>query len=209
MYFVLFIGSVPTDRAELSGKYYNTLQPLLQNIEGFLEETSFAAPSQPGVRCLFARFANGTSLVEWRNHPTHLRIMHHARREVFDQFRITVGTDALPSATAASDEQRVVIAYQRPATQEAVQEDMNPSYLFRGTASDMLAECQSYASANIRMWVLRLKFGASADEFEASFERIPGDALYRIYVLRDYTKDDRTEAPEGITKAEAAAGAED
>ncbi|KAH8682534.1 hypothetical protein BX600DRAFT_430407 [Xylariales sp. PMI_506] len=207
MFYVLFAGSVRSDKSALSDQYYNTLQPILHQSKGFIEELPLGDPTRPNASLLFARFATADSLARWRNHPQHLRIMHHARHGIFEQYRVTVGTDTPRSIEAAKAEGRVVVVYQRSATQELCPESVQLPLVAKSRVFEMATDVAFYNGENHFMWVVRLKTGSDVDEFEASLERVPGDAVHRIHVVRDYTKADRDEAPVGIDKAEAEAGA--
>ena len=55
------------------------------------------------------------------------------------------------------------------------------------------------------LWVFNLRAGAKPDVFESGIERVAGDAVYRIHVVRSYGKRDRKEAPVGIDEAESGA----
>ncbi|KAF2169904.1 hypothetical protein M409DRAFT_20317 [Zasmidium cellare ATCC 36951] len=205
MHYVLFSGIVPASKAAVGAEYYGTLQPILQNISGFIEEVPFGDPTQPHRQCLFAQFTDAAALARWRNHPTHLRVMHDARQNVFDEFRIVVGTDNDDAAAAA---ERIVNIYQRPVRTTEPGEDLKR--LVDGvekTAAGKTPESKFYVGEKLLMWVSRPKGGSSVEEFEASLERVPGDAVYRVRVVREYSKGDRREAPVGIDGAEAMAGA--
>jgi hypothetical protein len=74
-----------------------------------------------------------------------------------------------------------------------------------GSTSEGLADSEHYVGENRSLRIWRLNAGANAEEFEASLERLPTDVVYRLQVIRDYSKGNRTEAPLGIDDAETAA----
>lgn len=188
-------------------EYYSTLQPIIQNVDGFIEEIGFRDPTNPEGQCLFARFTDAGALARWRNHPTHLRIMHDARHNVFEKFRIVVGTD---DDAAVNDEgsERVVVVYQRPVTtMEPMEELKRLANRVEKTVAGGSTESKFYVGEKLLMSVSRLKAGADVEAFEASLERVPGDSVCRVRVVREYTREDRKEAPKGIDEAEAKAGA--
>ena len=213
MFYILFTATLPAGQSALSEQYYSTLQPILHNNKGFIKETPFSDPTEPGAQLLFGHFVDENSMKRWRNNPTHLKIMHQARHHMFDHFRVTVGTDDTPESSAATKEgeERVVVVYERPAaTQELLHpEHMQLSYVTKveEVSERTVVDSKFYMGEESWVWVSRLKIGTSADEFEALLERVSGDAVYRIHVIRDYTNDDRKEAPRGIDEAEAVAGA--
>jgi len=210
MFYILFTATLPAGQSSLSEQYYSTLQPILHNNKGFIKETPFSDPTEPGAQLLFGHFVDENSMKRWRNNPTHLKIMHQARHHMFSHFRVTVGTDDTPepsSAATKEGEERVVVVYERPATQELRPEHTQLSYVTKIEVSERTVDSKFYMGEDSWVWVSRLKIGSSADEFEALLERVSGDAVYRIHVIRDYTNDDRKEAPRGIDEAEAVAGA--
>lgn len=197
MYHVLFIGCVPADRRVLSGQYYSTLQPILHSLEGFIEEASFGHPSRPDVRLLLARFADEAALTRWRNHPQHLEIMQHARNNIFQWYRIIVGTDASQSPMTRAGSGRVVIIYQRPAAEETRVEHMQLPFKDACTASSLAEDPEMFVTESLFLWVFRLNNRVGVNEFEAALERVRGDAVHSVHVVREYTQSDRSEAPVG------------
>lgn len=208
MYFVLFAGSVPTDKRPLSGKYYETLQPLVHEQDGFIEETPFGDPEGPNKQLLYAKFADSNALERWRNNTTHLRLMHHARHNIFDHYHITVSSDQPPPKDSPNveDHSRIVVVYQRPAGEELHPEVMLLSHISSSKATGLVDDSKFYAGEKLWMWVLRLTGTTKANELESCINRKPEDSMQRMYVVRDYSKDNRREAPAGIDQAEAEAG---
>lgn len=115
----------------------------------------------------------------------------------------------MTAAGATQEPDRIVVVYQRPATQELHFDEATQrlSYITKSDVSGLATDSKFYVGEKSWAWVSRLEIGASADAFEAALDRVPNDAVYRMRVVRDYTKGDRREAPLGIDKAEAAAAA--
>lgn len=185
----------------MASRYYSKLQPILNNIDGFLEELPFSDPTRADTSMLYARFRDEEALTQWRNNQTHLRIMHHARQKMYDSFHVTIGTDAIPSESSVPAKELLV--YQRPKTQE-LDEPIPLSQIVKDSGLEQIAESEYYVGDTV-VWVLRVKAGASASELKDALVRVPGDSAQRGYVVREYTKEDRRRAPEGIDKAEAGA----
>ena len=202
----MFVGTAHAEKGTESEQNYRQLQPILyHNVEGFIDETGFINPSQPETQMLFARFANEDAIAQWRNNPTHLKIMHHARHSVFGHFRITVCTDISRPSTTGKETEPVVLVHDRQHNGNLESEQMQPG-LKGGSTSEGLADPEHYVGENRSLRIWRLNAGANAEEFEASLERLPTDVMYRLQEIRDYSKGDRTEAPLGIDDAETAAG---
>lgn len=202
MYYVLFVGSVPADKSALSGQYYGTLQPFVHSIKGFIEETSFGHPSRSDERLLLARFTDEDALKRWRNHPQHLKVMRHSRSEIFQWYRITVGTDASESPLTTERSGRVVIMYQRPAVKESHVEHMQLPLRDARLTSNLAEDPDVFVGESLILWIFRLNIGVVVDEFKATIDRVPGDAVVSVHVVREYTQSYRSEAPAGLDEAE-------
>lgn len=197
MYHVLFVGSRPAESNALSGQYYKTLQPILPSLEGFIEETSFGDPSRPDVRLLLARFADEAAIERWRNHPQHLKIMQHARTKIFQWYRITIGKDTLsPLTTEATT--RVVIIYQRPCAQETHSKHTQLPLKIPAATLNLAEDPEMFVADSQTLWIFRMKNGVSMVDFESNIERVDGDSVHLVQVVREYTQSNRVEAPVDI-----------
>ncbi|KAF2221316.1 hypothetical protein BDZ85DRAFT_265179 [Elsinoe ampelina] len=204
MLYVLFTATVREEQSTLSDQYYSTLQPIVRRIEGFVDETPFADPSRPNGQLLLARFDDEDAIARWRNSPTHLRIMHHARHDIFEDFRVTIGTD-LPDASAESyQDARMIVVHQTPSlgVPSTDPEQEAPSLV---TTDRQMETSESFIGASSALKVWRLKTKAEVQHLEASLARLPNDSVYKIHVVREYGKNERKEAPAGVDEAEAAA----
>lgn len=132
--------------------------------------------------------------------------MHSARHNIFSSFRITVGRDEPQCPAKSGEKQKIVVVYARPAgNTQPTEEDMVLPHSDKEEIARSGSETTFYEGEDCWMWVLRLVEGVDVNGIEAGFQRVDSDSLYKMYVVRDYTKDDRTEAPEGIDQAEAEA----
>ena len=207
MFYVLFSAVVKPEHAKKGEQYYTKLQPILNKTAGFIEEIPFSDPSNPSGQLLFANFEDAASIMRWRSNKTHLRIMHHARHQIFEQFRVTVGSDEAP---IGDREGRVVVVYTRQESPRDLKEDSKElSTIVSADASSIEDEMEFYVGESQWMWVARLRAGRKAKDFEDLLRRVPNDAVTRMYVTREYTQNDRREAPTGIDAAEKKASALD
>ncbi|KAG8623050.1 hypothetical protein KVT40_008026 [Elsinoe batatas] len=205
VFFVLFTATVREDQSTLSDQYYSTLQPIVQRIEGFVDETPFADPSRANGQLLLSRFNDEGAIARWRNSPTHLRIMRRARHDIFEDFRVTIGTD-LPDASAEADQDaRMIVVHQTPST-EISSTDTEQAAPASVMTDRQLKASESFIGASPALKVWRLKNKADVQHLETSLARVPNDSVYKIHVVREYSKNERKEAPVGIDEAETAAG---
>ncbi|CAI6331191.1 unnamed protein product [Periconia digitata] len=168
----------------------------------FSTETPFADPTHPETSLLFAQFVDEDAIIRWRNNSTHLGIMHHSRHHMFNQFRVIVGTDA-SNPSSELEGGRVVVVYQRLPLQDCQPEHMQLSYVTKSDTSALVTESEFFVGENSWVWIAKLTDGSSAEEYEESLQRVSGDILDRVHVVREYTKTERSEAPGNLDAAEA------
>jgi len=192
MHFVLFRGNLAASpaAADTSDRYYS----IARNMPGFLTESSWRDPSRPNLQFLFATFADEDAVKTWRNDKLRLGMMHSARHEVFTDFRTTIGVDV-------PETEPVVLVHKRPALLE--EEDVGVNVRSdEARLGKLTTGSELYTREGEVMWVWPLAKGVDVDDIVRSLERVEGDVLFRVHVLREYTKDDRGQAPQGLDKAE-------
>lgn len=201
MYHVVFQGTVEPHYSALGDRFYSLLLPLLHKSPGFIDETAFASTSNPNGQVLHAKFKDAESVNTWRVEPTHLRVERTGREKVFEEYRIRVG----PGAEEAEEdrERQVVMLYQRPHAVAAGPKggevpktmkdlaDVKP-----GENADLWSDLNDeavYQSEKTMLWLSSWKSNVTALKVESALQRVEGDSVQRVRVIRDYTKVDRKE----------------
>ena len=199
-YHVVFQGTVVPQYASLSDRFYTLLLPLLHASPGFIEETGFASTTDPNGQVLLAKFKDAESMETWRVEPTHLRVERTGREKVFEEYRIRIG----PGAEEADEKEgQVVLLYQRPhavaaagakdgKTPQTVKELLDPQLLDAKILVGM-DTVAVYQSEKTMLWISSWPSDATAKKVETALQRVEGDAVQRVKVVRDYTKVDRRE----------------
>ncbi|KAI4210633.1 MAG: hypothetical protein LQ351_006512 [Letrouitia transgressa] len=228
MFFVVFELNLPASRTPVSMEYYAKLQSILQTQAGFISEVPYASPHREGRQVLVAKFVDEASVRAWRLQHDHLIIQYHARREVFDDYRLRVG----PSTSLDREEGEVsegaehvtrkkghiICLYERPIL--AAEDTADPSSIPSNVVDLVDREAQKdpslkdviaslvdttvYQSEKTMLWISGWVDKDAAVGFGHLVSRTQGDSIQLVRVERDYGKYDRNEAPEGADAAQAA-----
>ncbi|KAL9612978.1 MAG: hypothetical protein Q9167_002455 [Letrouitia subvulpina] len=228
MFFVIFELNIPASLTPVSTEYYMKLQNILPSQAGFISEVPYASPHHEGRQALVAKFVDEASVRAWRLQHDHLMMQYHARREVFDDYRLRVGPEiSLGQEGGEVKEGRehvtekkghVICLYERPM--QATGETAEPSSLSNNVVDlvdpmaqkdpllkDVVAslvDTTVYQSEKTVLWVSGWVDKDAAVGFEQLISRTHGDSIHIVRVERDYGKHDRNEAPEGADAAQAA-----
>lgn len=199
-YYVIFEGTVPDDKLAVAEQYYKTLHPKLLQVSGFIEESNFASPHTPEKSVAISQWEDEAAIRRWRNKSTHLRIQEKASTGVFESYRIRIGpalgSDQDSSNMALSGAGQCVVLYQREKHEGSLNNDIAPLVDDSHTLElkEALLDCSVY-QASQTVWISTWRSETAADRFEKLIRRTPGDAIWRVRVLRDYGKFDRKDAP--------------
>lgn len=214
-FYAIFEGTKYPTGSSRSQSYYKALKPHLREQNGLIEEVGyFNDNAVDGM--LLSSWTSEEAMNAWRTLPTHLRVQQAAREEVFASYRIRIGVEAeadgevdynSSNTRITSAPGRVVVLYQRPiATTSQIKIDfseisseLTKSLLMEDsddttTLKDILDQSTWVTKTHV-LHVSGWSDVASAEAFEGSIRRVPGDWRRRIVVTRDYTKVDRKEAP--------------
>ncbi|KAI4160522.1 MAG: hypothetical protein LQ342_005629 [Letrouitia transgressa] len=228
MFFIVFELNIPASRTPVSTEYYAKLQRILHTQAGFISEVPYASPHREGRQVLVAKFVDEASVRAWRLQHDHLMIQHHARREVFDDYRLRVGPEISPGQEEGKASEgaehvtekkgHIICLYERPIP--ASKGTAEPSSI-SGNVVDLvdpvaqkdpslqdvvasLVDTTVYQSEQTVLWVSGWADKDAAVDFEHLISRTQGDNIHLVRVERDYGKYDRNEAPEGADVAQAA-----
>ncbi|KAJ9654526.1 hypothetical protein H2198_006469 [Neophaeococcomyces mojaviensis] len=206
-YYAIFEGSVYPEKTDASNKFYETLSPHLRRQRGLVEEINYFNQN-PNDSMLLSSWISEEALTEWQVLPIHLRIQKAAREGVFSSYRIRLGHES-ESATSkmTSSPGQFMVLYQHPKSSAHGLDDANRSLLpsmghLLGEGydpSEILKALLDHALWSTETHMLHVSGWpdkATAEIFEHSLKRVPGDWLRRIAVARDYTGTHRREAPE-------------
>lgn len=199
-YHVVFQGTVVPQYASISDRFYTLLLPLLHASPGFIEDTGFASTTDPNGQVLLAKFKDAESVNTWRVEPTHLTVERTGREKVFEEYRIRIG----PGAEGSDEKEgQVVLLYQRPhavaaawikdgKTPTNTKELLDTERMENEIFGDMNGEAM-YLSERTVLWISSWKSNATAVKVETALQRVEGDTIQRVKIVRDYTKLDRRE----------------
>jgi heme-degrading monooxygenase HmoA len=77
------------------------LKPLLERIEGFLDNERFESRGRPGWLLSHSTWRDEKSLVRWRTQGEHRQVQERGRAEIFQDYRLRVGEITADSAPPA------------------------------------------------------------------------------------------------------------
>jgi heme-degrading monooxygenase HmoA len=86
------------------------LKPILERIDGFVDNERFESRSRPGWLLSHSTWRDEKSLVRWRSQEEHHRVQARGRAEIFQDYRLRVGeiaADTAAGADAAMQQQRL------------------------------------------------------------------------------------------------------
>ena len=187
------------DKAAIAGEYYKMLLPELHKIPGFINETPLGSPSNPDKAVEVAAFENEEAIKRWRNESNHLRIQGKASHGVYESYRIRIGPtvdDDHNESVGLADEHQYIILYQCDKPDGSLNSDAS-SLISTGAPTEIkeyLLDSSVY-HASQAVWISTWSSGFAASKFERLIDRVPGDIVKRIRVMRDYTKVHRKDAP--------------
>ncbi|KAK3707270.1 hypothetical protein LTR37_012271 [Vermiconidia calcicola] len=205
--YVVFEGVTRSDQLQRSDNFYTTLSPHLRNQPGLIEEINYGNQS-PNDSMLLSSWMNEEALVAWQILPILLRIEKAGHEKVFSSYRIRVGweEEVPPPKARTFKPGHYMVLYQHPKISEHMSEPWQES--IQMPVKSILLDDVDSASVLKRLldhsvWLTETHIlhvsgwpdAALAEGFEHSIKRVPGDWLRRIAVDRDYTGQDRDEAP--------------
>ena len=110
MFSVIFEVHPKQEKFGLYLELAKTLRPILEGIEGFIDNERFESTDRPGWLLSHSTWRDEKSVVRWRTVGKHHETQQRGRDEVFQDYHLRVGEvvrDTAPPAGAAIVEKRL------------------------------------------------------------------------------------------------------
>lgn len=198
MFYITFETQIPPANRSLSSQYYTKLQGLVQSAPGFVAETGFTSMTVEGKRLLFVRFLNEESAHQWRVNPVHLNIQAKARYQIYTDYRLRVGPEALLDTehrpeTARTDTNGMLLILEHSLDDIASSERID--WLLSCLPQITPQIIDTYANARLKIHLIPLQDTTSAHELVQALESKGEITVYCMGIIREYGNNDRTQAP--------------
>lgn len=203
--FVCFEGKYHADQTELGGRFYRQMSELVQTQPGFISQTAFVSVDDDLQRLLYVRFEDEEHLHKWSNNHAHRGVQAKGRANVFADYRLRVGKEALPdqlefSNSGTASASKYLLLWQYPKSTKNTDNDQDTSYsaLEVDVPSVIWQRVVDTATYHNNTHILRISAWPSENlgrRVEAAIPRIEGDDLRLIRIERDYGRFRRDEAP--------------
>jgi heme-degrading monooxygenase HmoA len=216
MFSVIFEVHPKTEKFDLYLNLAKELRPLLQEVDGFIDNERFQSTRRPGWILSHSTWRNEKALVRWRTVAKHHETQQRGRDEVFQNYHLRVGEivldTALPPGTAIVEQRldeteigaaKFVTLTEMQLTPSAVGSLTAvalPDRLFLDRDYTDLIDYNVFASiynevklALLASWRDR----RSAERFEPhSFTDVNAIRHRVVRIIRDYSMFDRHESPQ-------------
>jgi heme-degrading monooxygenase HmoA len=212
MFSVIFEVHPRQERFKLYLDLAKGLKPILEGIDGFIDNERFESTRRPGWILSHSTWRDEKSVVRWRTVAQHHDTQQRGREEVFEDYHLRVGEvvlDTMPPAGVPIVEQRLDETEVGAATfvtltevqhQTGVTAAAPTDWLLPDWAQANLVDYDVFASiynkgklALLASWRDRL----AAERFKPPSRAGADGARHRIVrVVRDYGKFDRRESPQ-------------
>lgn len=190
------------------------LRPILQSMDGFVENERFESASRPGWLLSHSSWRDEKALVRWRTHAVHHAVQARGRSEIFEDYHLRVGeqtADSDPPPHAIIGQSRfdvtevgsaglVTFTEVVPAKTTTLAPDRLPGALGLDLSHGAIAGYDVWASLYTERKLALLVGWKDANAADAFAPR-KTDAVdklrhRRVRILRDYGRFDRREAPQ-------------
>lgn len=192
------------------------LKPILETIDGFIDNERFESKSRPGWILSHSTWRDEKSVIRWRTEGEHHAVQEKGRFEIFQDYRLRVGDvtsdthppKAAPVAERRFDETEVgsakVVTFTeitpRKGVALATQFDLLPGHLGLDVGIGAIVEHDVYASiynpGKLALLVSWKDSKAAANWAPKTIEGIQDLRHRAVRVVRDYGRFDRREAPQ-------------
>jgi heme-degrading monooxygenase HmoA/pimeloyl-ACP methyl ester carboxylesterase len=216
MFSVIFEVNRKPDQQDEYLKQAKHLKPILETIDGFIDNERFESQLRPGWLLSHSTWRDEKSLVRWRTQSEHHGVQEKGRFEIFQDYHLRVGEiviDTMPPAGASTGEQRfdetesaeakfATFTEITPADAAsfAVQPPMIPAQVGLAPTRPGLLGHDVFKSINTPGKLALLCSWRSAADAKswkpASFEGVEHFRHRVVRVVRDYGMFDRREAPQ-------------
>ena len=200
------------------------LKPVLEAIDGFVDNERFESRLRPGWVLSHSTWRDEKSVVRWRTQGEHHVIQGKGRFEIFADYHLRVGdvtADTAPPAEAPVLERRFdetevgaakLVTFTEITPEQGIafeaQSDLLPAHLGLDPTSGAIVEQDVFASIyNPGKLALLLSWKDAKAGNAWSPRKIDGIAKLRhrrVRVVRDYGRFDRREAPQFYADIEGA-----
>lgn len=221
MFAALFEVQPKSDQWDAYLDTARSLRPLLEQIEGFVENVRYRSLTRDGWLLSLSVWSGEKALVRWRTQPQHHLAQEKGRNEVFLDYHLRVGQltrdTQLPHgqllAEQRLDETEVgagttdtVVNAQRPA--EWVTQN-SPAEIAAWLGLDLDAPglvawdvYDAVLTPGDLILVMTWRNSEAADRYAAREANPDGARLRQVRIVRDYGKYDRRESPQYFPELE-------
>jgi heme-degrading monooxygenase HmoA/pimeloyl-ACP methyl ester carboxylesterase len=216
MFSVIFEVNRKPDQQDEYLKQAKHLKPILETIDGFIDNERFESQLRPGWLLSHSTWRDEKSLIRWRTQSEHHGVQEKGRFEIFQDYHLRVGeivSDTMPPPGASAGERRfdetesaeakfATFTEITPADTAsfAVQPKMIPAHVGLASGCSGLLGHDVFKSINTPGKLALLcswKTAADANSWKpASFEGVKQLRHRVVRVVRDYGMFDRREAPQ-------------
>jgi heme-degrading monooxygenase HmoA len=212
MFSVIFEVHPRPERFDLYLDLAKELKPILEGIDGFIDNERFESTRRPGWILSHSTWRDEKSVVRWRTVAKHHETQQRGRDEVFQDYHLRVGeivADTAPSAAVTLVEQRLDETEIGPAKfvtltevqpQPGVTAAALPDWLRLDREAKSLVDYDVFASIyNKGKLVLLASWQdrRAAERFTPAVDVGADQLRHRIVrVVRDYGMFDRRESPQ-------------
>lgn len=202
-------------RKEAFGLYLDlakTLKPILERIDGFIDNERFESRRRPGWILSHSTWRDEKAVVRWRTTAKHHETQQRGRDDVFEDYHLRVGeivADTMPPSGMAIVEQRLdeteigaatyVTLTEAQSTTVALDAEALPELVGLNQGLAGLVEFDVFKSIYNEGKLALLVSWCSRRSAEAFVPRSASGSSFRhrtIRVVRDYGMFDRRESPQ-------------
>ncbi len=197
MFSVIFEVHPKKEQFDLYLTLAKDLRPILQGIDGFIDNERFESTRRPGWILSHSTWRDEKSVVRWRTVGKHHEIQQRGRDDVFQDYHLRVGEivydtappEGMPLVEQRLDETEVGAAKSELADRLAL-ERKHPALIDH----DVFASIYNPGKlALLTLWRDR----HSAEEFDWHLLMESGAVRHRVVrIVRDYGMFDRRESPQ-------------
>ena len=198
MHYSLFEAIIEPGKGRVAEAYYMSLLPKVKGIDGFIKDTFVGSVHNAQLAINIAEWKDADALARWRNEGNHLRAQGKGPN-IYRSYRIRIGR-AVEGAGGSDDRdaKQWIVLYYRDSFDGKPADDVT-SLLQTEAASmrDDLLDSVVYQGSRI-VWISAWPSRGAAQKLREALPRVDGDTLIILAVERDYTKNEREEAPSKV-----------
>jgi heme-degrading monooxygenase HmoA len=221
MFSVLFEVNRKPERKDAYLAMAKHLKPILERVEGFVDNERFESLRRPGWLLSHSTWADEKAVVRWRTVGEHHRVQEKGRADIFSDYHLRVGdvmSDTAAPANAPVDEMRfdvtktgagryvtfVEVTPQEGALVPIRPEDL-PLHLSLPDSSPDLCDVDVWKSIYVPGKLALTASWRTEDSARSwappAFEGVKDLRRRVVRIVRDYSMRDRREAPQYFPEA--------